>query len=36
MYVNDGTGPYPSGVQLCYNSAPTAHATGTVTFNFYE
>ena len=36
MYVNDGTGPYQSGVQLYYNQAPTAHATGTVTFNFYE
>ena len=36
MYVNDGTGPYQSGVQLYYNYAPTAHATGTVTFNFYE
>ena len=36
MYVNDGTGHYPSGVQLYYSTAPTSHATGTVTFNFYE
>ena len=36
MYVNDGTGNNPSGVQLYYNTAPMAYATGTITFNFYE
>ena len=36
MYVNDGTGHYPSGVQLRYNTTPSGDVSGTITFNFYE
>ena len=36
MYVNDGTGNYPAGVQLRYNTIPSGDVSGTITFNFYE
>lgn len=36
MYVNDGTGHYPAGVQLRYNTIPSGDVSGTITFNFYE